>query len=404
MSPLGKFSSVLVLILIILNNNPVQCANILALCGIASPSHHIWNRNIYLQLVKSGHNVTVLSPDIDQDSIPNLHYLWTEKVYKEIYEGPNPLNVIDLIDLTGVAAIPSMWDFCEKNAKGTFDSNGFKTLLSYPDDFKFDLILFDFSCGPYLLGFLHKFNYPPLVGLSAFSVPPYVYDYIGGHRQPAYVSHFVLHYGNDMTFFQRLHNQFVMLSEDLYQQFFSFPRQFELMKKAFASPDLPCIEELNSKMVLALVNTHFAVETVEPLPQNVIPVGGLQIIAPQPLNENLQQFFEDAKKGVVLFSLGTNMRGDMMDPVRVKYFIDAFAKFPDYHILWKYESDLGIEIPKNVRVLPWLRQNDILAHPKTKAFITHCGLLGMQEAVWYGVPIIGLPIFTDQFKVSFNVP
>lgn len=38
------------------------------------------------------------------------------------------------------------------------------------------------------------------------------------------------------------------------------------------------------------------------------------------------------------------------------------------------------------------------AHPNVKVFITHGGLIGMQEAIYNGVPIIGVPIFSDQYN------
>lgn len=38
----------------------------------------------------------------------------------------------------------------------------------------------------------------------------------------------------------------------------------------------------------------------------------------------------------------------------------------------------------------------VSAHPNVVAFITHGGLLGLSEAVYSGVPIIGVPIFGDQ--------
>lgn len=38
------------------------------------------------------------------------------------------------------------------------------------------------------------------------------------------------------------------------------------------------------------------------------------------------------------------------------------------------------------------------AHPNCKLFITHGGLLSTTETVHYGKPIIGIPIFNDQFN------
>lgn len=38
-----------------------------------------------------------------------------------------------------------------------------------------------------------------------------------------------------------------------------------------------------------------------------------------------------------------------------------------------------------------------IAHPNTRLFITHGGLLGSQEAIYYGVPVLGMPFYGDQF-------
>jgi glucuronosyltransferase len=39
-----------------------------------------------------------------------------------------------------------------------------------------------------------------------------------------------------------------------------------------------------------------------------------------------------------------------------------------------------------------------LGHPSVKLFISHGGLLGGQEAVYCGIPRIGIPLFADQNK------
>lgn len=38
------------------------------------------------------------------------------------------------------------------------------------------------------------------------------------------------------------------------------------------------------------------------------------------------------------------------------------------------------------------------AHLNTKLFITHGGLGGVEEALYCGIPMIGIPLFSDQFR------
>ena len=40
----------------------------------------------------------------------------------------------------------------------------------------------------------------------------------------------------------------------------------------------------------------------------------------------------------------------------------------------------------------------ITEHKNIKAFVTHGGLMSVQESIVSGVPMIGIPLFTDQFS------
>lgn len=69
----------------------------------------------------------------------------------------------------------------------------------------------------------------------------------------------------------------------------------------------------------------------------------------------------------------------------------------------KWESDVLEGKPENVFISTWLPQDDVLAHPNVKIFISHCGLGGVVEAKHHGVPIIGLPVYGDQHSNAENV-
>lgn len=115
------------------------------------------------------------------------------------------------------------------------------------------------------------------------------------------------------------------------------------------------------------------------------------------------KFINAGEKGTILFVIGSIFQADSLADDILDKFIEAFRLLPEYNFLWKFESDkINDRIPKNVMTRSWLPQNDILAHDKTRAFISHSGLLSIHEAFWNGVPIIAVPLFSDQHRVCID--
>ncbi|KAJ0751728.1 putative UDP-glucuronosyl/UDP-glucosyltransferase, UDP-glycosyltransferase family [Helianthus annuus] len=54
------------------------------------------------------------------------------------------------------------------------------------------------------------------------------------------------------------------------------------------------------------------------------------------------------------------------------------------------------KIPGKGLVVTWCRQLDVLAHESVGCFVTHCGFNSTLEAISLGVPVIGMPQWTDQ--------
>lgn len=114
-------------------------------------------------------------------------------------------------------AVFSFYDFGEFMCEGISLSKGIDVIKNYSKDFKFDLVIYDYVCGPCLLGLMPKFKYPPLIGISAFNNPPYTVDIAGGDKLGLTVKPFYLLYYDyaNMKFIQRLHNGFINFLDSL---------------------------------------------------------------------------------------------------------------------------------------------------------------------------------------------
>ena len=45
---------------------------------------------------------------------------------------------------------------------------------------------------------------------------------------------------------------------------------------------------------------------------------------------------------------------------------------------------------------PWIPQQDLLASGHVRLFVSQLGMVSLQEAVYHGVPILGLPLTYEQ--------
>lgn len=116
----------------------------------------------------------------------------------------------------------------------------------------------------------------------------------------------------------------------------------------------------------------------------------------------MEKFVNLSESGVVVFSLGTNVRSEFITVEKQLMFIKIFQQLPQYNFLWKFESiSTQIKLPANVQIWPWIPQSDVLAHQNCKAIIAHGGALSTQEAIFHGIPLLIIPFVYDQIRVCY---
>ncbi|XP_056267963.1 UDP-glucuronosyltransferase 2C1-like [Pseudoliparis swirei] len=198
---------------------------------------------------------------------------------------------------------------------------------------------------------------------------------------------------DNMTFIQRVKNHFFSLIWQV-QDKLLISSQYQAVCDRFFGPEVRYIDLLQAADIW-LIRVDFVFEFPRPTMPNVVYIGGFQCRPALPLPDHLEEFMQSSgEHGVIVMSLGTfvnEIPAEITNEIAA-----AFAKLPQ-KVIWRHKGGRPATLGNNTLIVDWMPQNDLLGHPKMKLFVAHGGTNGVQEAIYHGVPVVGLPVFFDQY-------
>ncbi|KAI5627496.1 UDP glucuronosyltransferase 1 family polypeptide a3 precursor [Silurus asotus] len=254
---------------------------------------------------------------------------------------------------------------------------------------QFDLMLTDpfLPCGPIIA---EAFSLPVVYFLRGL---PCGLDLQASQcpSPPSYVPRYFADNTDVMTFHQRVKNM-IMTGIDSILCKIIF-RSFDELTSRYLQKDISFGDVLGHAAIW-LNRYDFTFEYPRPVMPNMVRIGGINCAKRNPLPADLEEFVEGSgDHGFIVFTLGSFV--SELPEYKALEFIKVFRQIPQ-RVLWRYTGVLPKDIPENVKVSKWLPQNDLLAHPKAKVFITHGGTHGIYEGICNAVPMVMIPLFGDQ--------
>ncbi|KAG5883246.1 hypothetical protein JTB14_000035 [Gonioctena quinquepunctata] len=367
-------------------------ARILGVFPMPAPSHFIVESALMRGLAEAGHDVTLISPFREKN--PPKNGSWREIILEGFYEDQqrimdarnpfvNPFDDAFLI-------IFMMNSMGNELTEKTLKNPAVQELLK--SDKEFDVVIVGHFLDDGMSAFATHFN-AHLILLSTLGANLWNNHLVGNPALPSFYPEILLNYQLKMTLCERVKNTLFRIWNYINLNFIFYPAQNKIIQKYFPNPiDL---EDSLYNVSLVLLNSHVSFSKPQAHVPNMIEIGGVHINPPKKLPDDLQKFLDNAKEGVIYFSMGSNIKSKMLPAEVRNTILRVFGKRKE-KILWKWEDEVLPGQPSNVLVKKWLPQQDILAHPNVKVFMTHGGLLSSIEAVYHGVPMLAIPIFGDQ--------
>ncbi|KAH8263754.1 hypothetical protein KR044_013418 [Drosophila immigrans] len=379
----------------------VESANILGVFTSHSPSHLIIHMSVMKALAEEGHNVTVVS------SMP------AKVTHKSIKHILIPLSKEDEQTLNDGMAVmakakPSMWTTLKtmfgslslliNKQVDVLEDKRFTELYKNKDN-KFDIVFVGFFFNGYQVGLGARFNCPIIVSWPG---PPMeqIDNVIGNPILTASVPtmNVAVKLGEVMNFQQRLANFMSTMGFRGFSAFLEY-KNAGFYRRLFGSdPTMPSFAEAKKNVSLVFCNSHGISEgPIRPNVPGLVEIGGIQIKdKSEPLPQDIQEFLDNSKHGAILFSLGSNLKGDHIREDTIQKIFKVLSGLKQ-NVIWKWD-DLKNTPGKSANILykKWMPQDDILGHPNIKLFITHAGKGGVAESQYHAVPMLALPVFADQ--------
>uniref|UniRef100_A0A452FP65 UDP-glucuronosyltransferase n=1 Tax=Capra hircus TaxID=9925 RepID=A0A452FP65_CAPHI len=366
-------------------------------------SHWINLQVILEELHHRGHEITVLIPSpsllIDHTKVPYNVEILQLSVTKEtsmeelstiLYEASFDMSKFSWWEMQiKLANIGRKFLLTTKRVCDSAVTN--KELLSRLQAAKFDVCIADplRFCGELVAELL---NIPFIYTFRFFSGNVIERLCAGLPMPSSYVPGITSRLTDNMTFIQRLENWLLYTVNDIIYSYYVFPEWDEYYSKVLGKPTTLC--EIMGKADMWLFRSYWDFEFPQPYLPNTEFVGGLHCKPAKPLPKEFEEFVQSSgRDGVMVFTLGSMIKN--LSEEKSNMIASALAQIPQ-KVLWRYTGKKPKTLGANTRLYKWIPQNDLLGHPKTRAFITHCGTNGIYEAIYHGVPMVGIPVFGDQ--------
>ncbi|XP_041983218.1 UDP-glycosyltransferase UGT5-like [Aricia agestis] len=369
--------------------------NVLLFFPFPGKSHAILGDGYVRNLLEAGHNVTYIASasstinsyrlrQIDSSACITLFPKDMFNIDQKVNKESRSVSITTLMH--------SVYNY-------TLHIDAVQQLMRDPNE-KFDAVIVEWMYNEIAAGLATVFDCP-LIWSSSVIPHTMVLSLIGDNLNPAYTFHMQTK-SRSFTLSKRIDQLFTTIK--IQYERWSITREAEAIFRSVFEPiltkkgkQLPSYNEVRYNASFMLGNGNLITSDPVALPSNYKDIGGYHINEKaDPLPQNFKTVMDNATEGAIYFSLGSLLPVRTMSEEMKAKFLKIFSNL-NQTVIWK--SDVAIHnVSKNVHVVNWAPQQRILGHPNCRLFITHAGLLSITEAVYFGVPVIGMPFFADQFN------
>lgn len=364
----------------------IDSANILAIFPVPFKEHQLVYRPLIERLANGGHHITLLTTDpID------LHVAGNGALVERIqqidvsfvYNHP-VLEDLNTVSLDAKDMLRNIFNVMRKISEAELKHPSVQDLIKDPNHF--DLVMVEWSGVTLMNAFAHHFK-APLVGITNGGAFINAHEAFGNPNHPVGYPSIFMPFSEDLNLLQRISSVFFTIWYRVYYYTREIPKQ-NVIARANIDSNLPDLLDIEESADLLLINSYQALGNVRPVGPTTIYLGGIhrKLKLGDEMTEDLSLFLEHSPEPIVYVNLD-------LDPVTDHYRLEkivAALEALDATVVWNWNQGQFVNTSARIYQSYNLPQEEILAHPKVKLFITGGGQRNIEDAIHHRVPVFGV--------------
>ncbi|ETN61163.1 UDP-glucuronosyltransferase [Anopheles darlingi] len=262
---------------------------------------------------------------------------------------------------------------------------------------RFDVVIVEWSGVTLMNAFAEHFR-APLIGIANGGAFINAHEALGNPNHPIGYPSIFMPFSEDLSLLQRISSVLFTVWYRFYYYTEEIPAQNAIAISNFGDT-ISDLRQIEQNADLLLINCHQVLGNVRPVGPATVHLGGIHQRASaagqrRRLPDELSLFLEQSDSPIAYVNLAAPF-GGLAGRARIEKLVKTLEQLEVASVWSLNENSVPINTSARIYQSYSVPQEDVLAHPKVRLFITDGGQINIEDAIQHRVPVVGISYSTS---------